>query len=150
MKIWIDADACPKPVKEIVFRAAERLGVETILVANQFLRVPPSRHIRAIQVSGGFDVADDYIVQHAEPGDLAVTADIPLAAALVEKQVYVVSPRGQEFTDANVRQQLAMRDFLDTMRGSGVEMHGGPPAFGERDKQAFANALDRLLQRRRR
>jgi uncharacterized protein YaiI (UPF0178 family) len=145
MKIWIDADACPRPVKEIVFRAAERRGIETILVANQFLRVPPSRHIRAIQVSGGFDVADDHIAQHADTGDLVITADIPLAAALVEKRVRVLSPRGQAFTDANVRQQLAMRDFMDTMRGSGVQVQGGPPAYGDRDKQAFANALDRLL-----
>lgn len=147
MKIWIDADACPKPVKEIVFRAAERRAIETILVANQHIRVPPSRYIRAIQVSGGFDVADDHIAAQAEPGDLAITADIPLAAALVEKKVHVLSPRGQAFTDSNVRQQLAMRDFMDTMRGSGVQMSGGPPAYSERDKQEFANALDRLLTR---
>lgn len=149
MKIWIDADACPKPVKDIVVRAAERLGIETVLVANQFLRVPPSRHIRAVQVSGGFDVADDYIAEQAEAGDLAITADIPLAATLVEKDVHVLSPRGQPYTRSNVRQQLAMRDFMDTMRGSGVPMQGGPPAYSERDKQAFANALDRLLHARR-
>lgn len=146
MKIWIDADACPNPVKDIVFRAAERRMLATILVANQPLRVPPSRFIKAIQVSGGFDVADDYIVEQAAAGDLVITADIPLAAALVEKAVHVLSPRGQAFTDANVRQQLAMRDFMDTMRSSGLPIHGGPPAFSDRDKQAFANALDRLLQ----
>jgi uncharacterized protein YaiI (UPF0178 family) len=149
MKIWIDADACPNPVKEIVFRVAERLALETILVANQYLRVPPSRYIKAIQVSGGFDVADDHIVEHAEAGDLVITADIPLAAELVEKDVHVLSPRGQPFTHSNVRQQLAMRDFMDTMRGSGVPIQGGPPAYSERDKQAFANALDRLLHARR-
>jgi uncharacterized protein YaiI (UPF0178 family) len=149
MKIWIDADACPNPVKVIVFRTAERLSLETLLVANQPLRVPPSRFIKAIQVSGGFDVADDYIVEHAAAGDVVITADIPLAAELVAKDVQVLSPRGQAFTDSNVRQQLAMRDFMDTMRGSGLQLEGGPPAYSERDKQAFANALDRLLHARR-
>lgn len=146
MKIWIDADACPNPIKEILFRAAERRALPTLLVANQALRVPPSKYIKAIQVSGGFDVADDYIVEHAEAGDVAITADIPLAAALVDKAVHVLSPRGQAFTDSNVRQQLAMRDFMDTMRSSGLQIQGGPPAFSDRDRQAFANALDRLLQ----
>lgn len=147
MKIWVDADACPNPIKEIVFRAAERRELPALLIANQPVRVPPSRHIKAIQVSGGFDVADDYIVEHADAGDLAITADIPLAAALVEKGVHVLSPRGQAFTDSNVRQQLAMRDFMDTMRSSGLQIQGGPAAFSTRDKQAFANALDRLLQK---
>jgi uncharacterized protein YaiI (UPF0178 family) len=148
MKIWVDADACPNPVKTILFRTAERLSIETILVANQYLRVPTSKYIRAAQVSGGFDVADDYIVEHAKAGDVAITADIPLAAELVEKDVRVLDPRGQAFTHSNVRQQLAMRDFMDTMRGSGVLVQGGPPAYGDRDKQAFANALDRLLHAR--
>lgn len=148
MKIWVDADACPNPVKAILFRAAERLSIETILVANQYLRVPSSKYIRAAQVSGGFDVADDYIAEHAQAGDVAVTADIPLAAELVEKDVRVLDPRGQAFTHSNVRQQLAMRDFMDTMRGSGVLVQGGPAAYSDRDKQAFANALDRLLHAR--
>jgi len=145
MKIWVDADACPNPIKSILFRTAERLSLETILVANHALRVPASKHIRATQVTGGFDVADDYIVEHAQAGDLAITADIPLAAELVDKGVQVLSPRGQAFTHSNVRQQLAMRDFMDTMRGSGVLVQGGPAAFSDRDRQAFANALDRLL-----
>lgn len=149
MKIWVDADACPNPVKEIIFRTANRLSITTILVANQFLRVPPSKFIRAIQVGGGFDAADDHIVEHAEVDDIAITADIPLAAELVEKGVRVLSPRGDAFTPDNVRQQLAMRDFMDTMRSSGALMEGGPPAYSERDKQAFANALDRLLHARR-
>lgn len=147
MKIWVDADACPNPVKEIIFRTAVRLSINTILVANQYLRVPPSKFIQAIQVSGGFDVADDYIVEHAEAGDLAITADIPLAAELVEKEVHVLNPRGDAYTPDNVRQQLVMRDFMETMRGSGL-VQGGPSAYGEREKQAFANALDRFLHAR--
>lgn len=144
MKIWLDADASPVPVKEIVFRAAERRQVETILVANQYLRTPPSRFIRAIQVPSGFDVADNYLVQEAQPGDLVVTADIPLAAELVEKRVHVISPRGQVFDASNVRQKLVMRDFMEEMRGSGL-VSGGPSTYGAKEKQAFANALDRIL-----
>lgn len=147
MKIWIDADACPNPVKEIVFRAAERRQIETVLVANQFLRTPPSRFIKALQVSGGFDEADKYIAEHAQAGDIAVTADIPLAAELVAQGVRTLNPRGHLYTPDNVRQQLVMRDFMEEMRSGGVAQGGGPPPFGTKEKQAFANALDRLLAR---
>lgn len=147
MKIWIDADAAPNPVKEIVFRAAERLQIETVLVANHALRTPPSRLIKSIQVEHGFDVADNYLVAHAEAGDLVITSDIPLAAELVEKDVRVLTPRGEPYDRNNVRQRLVMRDFMEEMRGSGL-VHGGPPPFGPKEKMAFANALDRLLARR--
>jgi uncharacterized protein YaiI (UPF0178 family) len=146
MKIWVDADACPNPIKEIVFRAAERRELPALLIANQPVRVPPSRHIKAIQVSGGFDVADDYIVEHADAGDLAITADIPLAALLVEKSIFVIDPRGQEYDEENVRERLAVRDFMDSLRGANVETGGAAP-YGAREKQAFAASLDRLLTR---
>jgi uncharacterized protein len=145
MKIWIDADASPKPVKEIVFRAAERLQLETVLVANHALRTPPSRFVRAVQVAAGFDVADNYLVQHAMPGDLAITADIPLAAELIDKQVQVIDPRGTLYTRDNIRERLVMRDFMEEMRGSGLA-GGGPAAYSNSDKQAFANALVSLLR----
>lgn len=148
MKIWIDGDAAPRPVKDIVFRAAERLGVEVILVANQAVRVPPSRYIRAIQVAGGFDVADDHIVEQAAPGDVVITQDIPLAAELIEKQVQVLTPRGETYTRDSVRQRLVMRDFMEEMRAGGMLQGGGPPPYGTKEKQAFANALDRVLARR--
>ena len=148
MRIWIDADACPNVVKEIVFRAAERLSVETILVANQPLRTPPSRYIRAVQVSQGFDEADNYLVREAQPGDLAITADIPLAAELIEGQVQVLHPRGSVYDPDTIRQQLVMRDFMEEMRSGGVLQGGGPAPYGTREKQAFANALDRILARR--
>ncbi|MES9831553.1 MAG: YaiI/YqxD family protein [Candidatus Thiodiazotropha sp. DIVDIV] len=143
-RIWVDADACPKPIKEILFRAADRVGVSVVLVANQALPVPPSEMIRSVQVSAGFDVADDYIVEQANAGDLVITADIPLAAEVIEKDCLVLTPRGERYTVENIRQRLTMRDFLDTMRGSGVDT-GGPPAFNHADRQAFANQLDRLL-----
>lgn len=143
-RIWVDADACPKPVKEILFRAADRVGLPLVLVANQALQVPPSEWIRSVQVAAGFDVADDYIVQQANEGDLVVTADIPLAAEVIDKGCLVVTPRGERYTEDNIKQRLTMRDFLDTMRGSGVDT-GGPPAFSQTDRQAFANQLDRLL-----
>jgi len=146
MDIWIDADACPNPVKEIVFRAARRLELAVILVANQPVRTPPGGRVRSVVVSRELDAADDYIAEHADDGDLVVTADIPLAARLVERGLLVVNPRGETYTADNVRQKLAMRDFMETMRASG-EVHGGPAAFGPRDRQAFANALDRLLRR---
>lgn len=146
MQIWIDADACPKPVKEIVFRAAVRTSTQVTLVANQPLSVPPSPLIRAIQVSSGFDVADNYIVETAVSGDLLVTADIPLAAEAVAKDLIVVNPRGEEYTRENVRQRLNMRDFMETLRSSGINS-GGPAPFSQQDRQAFANALDRLLAR---
>ena len=147
MTIWVDADACPRVIKEILYRAADRVGLPLILVANQPLQVPGSRNIRSIQVAGGFDVADNYIVQHARAGDLVVTADIPLAAELIEKDCLALNPRGELYTEDNIRQRLNMRDFMDTLRGSGVDT-GGPPTFSQADRQAFANQLDRLLAKR--
>ncbi len=147
MKLWIDADAAPRDVKEIVYRAAKRLELPTVLVANQRLPVPPGNaFVSAVRVEGGPDVADRYIADHAEPRDVAVTADIPLAAILVEKGVVVVDPRGDEFTPENVGERLAVRDFMDGLRGSGVETGGARP-YGPKDKQAFAGALDRVLTR---
>jgi uncharacterized protein len=147
MKLWIDADAAPRDVKEIVFRAAKRLELETVLVANQRLSVPPGNaHVSAVRVDGGPDEADRYIAEHAAPGDVAVSADIPLAAALVEKQVAVIDPRGEEYTAENIGERLTVRDFMDGLRGSGVETGGSRP-YGPRDKQAFAGALDRVLTR---
>jgi uncharacterized protein len=148
MRIWIDADASPRDVKDIVFRAAKRLELETVLVANQRIYVPPGNpFVTAIRVEGGADVADRYIVEHAERGDLAITADIPLAAGLVEAEVQVIDPRGEEFTAENVGERLSIRNFMDELRGTGVDT-GGPAPYGNREKQAFASALDRLLTRR--
>lgn len=144
--IWVDADACPNPIKEILFRAADRRQVDLNLVANQSLRVPRSPRIRSLTVPQGFDVADDYILEQATPSDLVVTQDIPLAAALVEKGVAVVDPRGREYDARNIGERLSMRNFMDEMRGSGVNT-GGPSAFGDREKQAFANSFDRILTR---
>jgi uncharacterized protein YaiI (UPF0178 family) len=146
MKIWVDADACPKPVKEILYRVAERTRIALVLVANQALTVPRSEVISTRTVEPGLDAADRAIVGWAEAGDLVVTADIPLAAQVVEKGVTAINPRGELYTAENVRQQLSMRDFLDSLRGAGVQT-GGPPAFDQRDRQAFANQLDRLLAR---
>lgn len=147
MRLWLDADATPRDVKDICIRAAERLRLATVLVANQRLMVMPGyTHVTTVRVDGGPDVADRYIVDNAEPGDVAVTADIPLAALLVPKGVKVIDPRGEEFTEENVRERLSMRDFMDGLRGAGVET-GGHGAFGAREKQAFANALDRVLTR---
>lgn len=143
-QIWVDADACPNVIKQILFRAAERVGMPLILVANQPLQVPRSRHIRTLQVSAGFDVADNHIVQQAEAGDLVITADIPLAAEVVAKGCLALNPRGELYTVDNIRQRLNMRDFMDTMRGSGIDT-GGPPAFSQAERMAFANQLDRLL-----
>jgi uncharacterized protein len=143
-QIWVDADACPKVIKEILFRAAERAGVMVTLVANQPLPVPKSRFVRSVQVAAGFDVADDHIVQHVQAGELVVTADIPLAAQAVERGALALNPRGELYTRDNIRQHLTMRDLMDTLRGSGVET-GGPAAFGMGDRHAFANQLDRLL-----
>jgi uncharacterized protein YaiI (UPF0178 family) len=143
-QIWVDADACPKVIKEILFRAANRVGVPLILVANQPLQVPRSRYIRSIQVAAGFDVADSHIVQQAEAGDLVVTADIPLAAEVITKGCLALNPRGDLYTEDNIRQRLNMRDFMDTLRSSGVDT-GGPTSFSQSDRKAFANQLDRLL-----
>jgi uncharacterized protein len=147
MKLWIDADAAPRDVKEIVYRAAKRLGLETVLVANQRLQVPlGNEFVSTVRVEGGPDEADRYIAEHSLPHDVAVTADIPLAAILVEKGVVVIDPRGEEYSADNIGERLAVRDFMDGLRGSGVETGGSRP-YGPRDKQAFAGALDRLLSR---
>jgi len=143
-RIWVDADACPGVIKDILFRAADRAGIQLILVANQALSLPGSRFIRSVRVSGGFDVADNYIVQQCEAGDLVITADIPLAAEIVEKDCLALNPRGEMYTAENVRQRLNMRDFMDTLRGSGLAT-GGPPPISQRERQAFANQLDRFL-----
>ena len=143
-QIWVDADACPKVIKEILYRAADRVGMPLTLVANQPLQVPGSRYIRSIQVAAGFDVADNHIVQQAEAGELVITADIPLAAEVVAKGCLAVNPRGDLYTEDNIRQRLNMRDFMDTLRSSGVDT-GGPAALSQADRQAFANQLDRLL-----
>jgi uncharacterized protein len=146
MKIWVDADACPAVIKEILFRAAERTRITTTLVANQTMRVPASPYIRFTQVGAGFDVADKHIVAQLEPHDLVITADIPLAAAAIEKGAHALNPRGELYTTDNIRERLSVRNFLDELRGSGVNT-GGPAALGPRDREAFANALDRLLQK---
>lgn len=147
MKIWVDADACPVVAKEILFRAADRTKVQLTLVANQPMRTPSSKNIRTLQVPPGFDVADNEIVKRLEAGDLVVTSDIPLAAEVIEKGAHALSPRGELHTKDNIGAKLNMRDFMDTMRSSGVEMSGGPSAYGQREKQEFANNLDRLLTR---
>jgi hypothetical protein len=144
MKIWVDADACPVVIKEILFRAAERTRVALVLVANQALWTPSSSYISTLQVPGGFDVADDEIMKRLTAGDLVITSDIPLAAEVIEKGGHALSPRGEMHTSENIRARLNMRDFLDTMRASGIDT-GGPAAFSQRDRQAFANSLDRLL-----
>jgi uncharacterized protein YaiI (UPF0178 family) len=145
MKIWVDADACPVVVKDILFRAAARTGVELTLVANQALATPSSPNINTLQVGKGFDVADDEIVKQLNAGDLVITSDIPLAAEVIEKGGHALSPRGEMHTTENIRARLNMRDFMDTMRASAVDTGGGPAAFSQRDKQAFANNLDRFL-----
>lgn len=144
MKIWVDADACPVVVKEILFKAADRTRVPLVLVANQALPARNSAYISSIQVGKGFDVADDEIVRRLSEGDLVITSDIPLAAEAIAKGALALSPRGELHTTENIGARLNMRDFLDTMRASGADT-GGPPAFSQRDRQAFANNLDRLL-----
>jgi hypothetical protein len=144
MDIWVDADACPKVIKEILFRAAERAKVRVTLIANHALRTPPSDYVSAVQVSGGFDVADEQILARINPGDLVVTADIPLAAAVIEKRAHALNPRGERYTEDTVRQRLVMRDLMDELRGSGIQT-GGPPPIGPRERKAFADELDRLL-----
>ncbi len=145
-QIWVDADACPKVIKDILFRAGQRTGITVTLVANQYLQVPKAPNIRAVQVPAGFDVADNHIAQHAAPSDLVITADIPLAAEVVEKGCVAINPRGELYTEDNIRERLNMRDFMDTMRSSGVNT-GGPPPITQADRQRFANQLDRLLAR---
>ena len=144
MKIWVDADACPAVIKDILFRAAERTGTVLMLVANQTMNIPPSRYIKFIRVASGFDVADNEIVKILSAGDLVITSDIPLAAEAIEKGGTVLSPRGELYTTDNIGARLSMRDFMETLRSSGVDT-GGPPALNQADRQAFANQLDKLL-----
>lgn len=144
MHIWVDADACPNVVKDILFRAAERTRVPVTLVANSWVRTPFSRYIRSVQVPAGLDVADSEIVRRCNPGDLVVTADIPLAALVLEKGALALNPRGELYTPDSIAQRLSMRNFMDELRGAGVDT-GGPGGFHARDRQAFGNALDRWL-----
>ena len=146
-RIWVDADASPKAVKEILYRASERTKIPVTFVANQFLEVPRSPLIFAVKVASGFDVADNYIVEHSNKGDIAITQDIPLAAELVAKGCVVLNPRGEKYTKENVRERLNMRDFMDSLRSSGVQT-GGPEAFSKKDRMTFANALDNVLVQR--
>jgi uncharacterized protein YaiI (UPF0178 family) len=148
MQIWVDADACPKPIKEILFRAAARTGIMVTLIANQMLTVPRSPHIRALQVPKGFDVADNEIVQRVAAGDLVVTADIPLAAEVIAKGAKVLTPRGEPYDQGSIAAALTLRNFMDTLRSSGVET-GGPAAFSASDQHAFARQLDQVLSRRK-
>lgn len=144
MHIWVDADACPKVIKEILFRAAQRVRVRVTLVANHSLPTPNGAYVRAVQVGAGFDVADDHIVREVQAGDLVITADIPLAAEVIEKGALALNPRGELYSPENIRQRLTMRDFMDQMRGTGINT-GGPGVFSHADRMAFANQLDRLL-----
>ena len=148
MKIWVDADACPVVIKEILYRVANRTQILLTLVANQMLRVPPSPWIKALQVPSGFDVADQRIVQEVDVGDLVITADIPLAFLVIAKGATVIDPRGELLTEANIRERLTMRNFMDGLRSSGVDI-GGPAALSNADRQAFANQVDRQLAKRR-
>lgn len=144
MKIWVDADACPAPIKEILFRAANRLKIHTHLVANHGMKLPPSAFIHFVLVSKGFDIADHYILQQISTGDLVVTADIPLASEVIKQQCQALNPRGTLYTTENIADKLAMRDLREELRDLG-DISGGPSAFGNKHKQAFANALDRIL-----
>lgn len=146
MRIWVDADACPVVIKEILFRAAQRTGILTTLVANKLLKVPPSPHIRALQVPSGFDVADNKIVLELEAGDLVITADIPLAAQVIAKGSYALNPRGEFYTSANIAERLTMRNLMEELRGSGIDI-SGPSTFNNADKQAFASELDKFISR---
>lgn len=146
MTIWVDADACPVAAKEILFRAALRSETPLVLVANQYIRVPPSPFIKSVQVVAGFDMADNEIAQKAEAGDLVVTADIPLAADVVAKKCVALNPRGELYTAENIRQRLNMRDFMETLRSSGIQSGGSPP-YDQTDRQRFANQLDAYITR---
>lgn len=144
MHIWVDADACPVVIKEILYRAAQRWQKQLTLVANQMLRTPPSPLIRAVQVQRGFDVADDYIVQRVELGDLVITGDIPLASEVLAKGGKVLNPRGERYTLETISERLTMRDMMEELRSAGVEV-GGPAPFSQADRRAFANALDQMM-----
>lgn len=149
MAIWVDADACPNVIKDVLYRAADRTQTVVTFVANQSLRVPPSPWLRTLQVPAGFDVADNEIVKRVNVGDLVITADIPLAAEVIEKGAAALNPRGEHYSPATIRERLTMRDFMDTMRASGVQT-GGPAALSPRDRQQFANELDSWLRQRQR
>ena len=144
MHIWVDADACPNVIKDILFRAANRVQIPVTLVANQFIKTPPSPYIKSIQVAAGFDVADNYIAQEVKLGDVVITADIPLAADIVAKGAFGINPRGMLYTEQNIKQALTIRNFMEEMRNTG-QASGGPPPLDSKDKQAFANTLDKLL-----
>jgi uncharacterized protein YaiI (UPF0178 family) len=144
LNIWVDADACPVAIKEIILRAAQRKEITTTFVANHMLRIPPSPYLHFVQVEQGFDVADNLIVVRAQEGDLVITQDIPLAAEVIEKGCHAINPRGERWTKENIGARLNIRDFMETMRSSGVQT-GGPPALNQRDRMTFANALDRIL-----
>jgi uncharacterized protein YaiI (UPF0178 family) len=146
MRIWVDADACPNPIKEILFRAADRTRLSMTLVANKPVRVPASPYLRSLQVDAGFDAADRKIVELLQPGDLVITADLPLAAAVIEKGGVALNPRGELYTVENVRERLSLRNFMDELRGGGL-VTGGPPPLDARDRQVFASQLDRVLAR---
>lgn len=144
MQIWVDADACPKAIKDILFRVAERTAITITLVANQYLQTPPSRHIKFLQVKSGFDVADNEIVKRLSVGDLVITGDIPLAYDVISKGGHAINPRGERYTQDSIKERLNMRDFMETLRASGINT-GGPSVLNARDIQAFANQLDKLL-----
>ena len=146
MKIWVDADACPVVIREILFRAAQRTGLELILVANQAIPVPRSRYIKMIQVRSGFDVADNEIVNQMSPGDLVITGDIPLAAEVIDKGGQALNPRGELYTNDNIKNRLTMRDLMDSLRTSGIDT-GGPATLNQSDRKQFANQLDKILTR---
>lgn len=146
MQIWVDADACPNVIKEILFRAAERVQIPLILVANKILQIPPSHYIRTMRVGAGFDVADNKIVREMESGDLVITADIPLAAAVIGRGGHALNPRGEFYSKENIEERLTMRNFMDELRETGVNT-GGPAILSQKDRQAFANGLDRFLAR---
>lgn len=147
IQIWVDADACPNPIKEILYRAAKRVEILTTFVANQELQIPASPYIKAVQVRSGLDIADNYIVELLQSGDLVITADIPFAAAAIAKGAVALNPRGEFYSEGNIRERLSLRNFMEELRSGGVDT-GGSPAFSQRDRQAFANQLDRFLIRR--
>lgn len=146
MNIWVDADACPVVVREILYKAAQRTATPLILVANRAIRTPPSKFVRSLQVSAGFDVADEEIAKRVEHGDIVITSDIPLASSVIEKGAHALSPRGELYTPETIKERLNMRDFMDTLRASGVQT-GGPPALTQADRKRFADQFDRLLTR---
>lgn len=145
--IWVDADACPKPVKEVIFKVSARTGLPVIMVANSYLSVPMGSNIKSIQVDKGADIADFYIVEHLVEGDLVITQDIPLASLVVEKNAMAINPRGELYTEENIQERLSVRDFMQELRDSGMDT-GGPPPFSNKDKEKFSNSLDRIITKK--